>query len=255
MHLNIIAFYTIFRREVMRIMRIWSQTLLPPVINQSLYFIVFGTLIGSQIRNIDGVSYMNFIVPGLVMMGIINNSFMNVVSSFFGSKFQKNVEEIMVSPTPKWVMLAGYTAGGMFRGLLIGIIVFAVSAFFTTPTVHSVSIIFIFSFLTSLLFSLGGMTMGIFARNFDDVSFVPTFILTPLTYFGGVFYSIKDLPAFWQNISKLNPILYMIDGFRFGFFGTGDVNIITSMSILTLFTAGFWMLNITLLKRGTGMKT
>ena len=254
-NLNIISLFTIVRKEYVRFMRIWTQTLLPPVINQSLYFIVFGSLIGSQIKDIDGVPYMAFIVPGLVMMSIITSSFMNVVSSFFSSKFLKNIQELMVSPTPKWVVMAGYTIGGMMRGLMVGIIIFGVSIIFISPRIELPLVVVGFALLTSILFSLAGLTMGIFARKFDDVSFIPTFILTPLTYLGGVFYSIKDLPDFWQTVSKLNPIFYMIDGFRYGFYGQGDINIIVSISILFIFIIVFLSINWYLLETGFRTKS
>lgn len=253
--LNWVSFFTILNREIKRFTRIWTQTLLPPVINQSLYFIVFGSLIGSQLRSIEVIPYMAFIVPGLVMMSIITSSFMNVVSSFYSSKFIKNIEEVMVSPTPKWVLMAGYVGGGMARGLAVGLIVFSVSAFFTAPVVQFPLVVILFALVTASLFALAGLTMAIFAKSFDDVGFVPTFILTPLTYLGGVFYSIKDLPEFWQAVSKLNPIFYMIDGFRYGFYGIGDLNIWISILVLFLFTLSFVMLNLWLLKKGVRIKS
>lgn len=250
-----VAFYTILRKEVVRFMRIWTQTLLPPVITQSLFFVIFGTYIGSQIGDIRGVSYMAFIIPGLVMMAVINSSFSNVVSSFFGSKFQRNIEELMVSPTPNWIIIAGYVAGGMLRGLMVGLIVFIVSIFFIQPVVYNFPVIIIFIILTSLVFSLGGLTNAIFAKKFDDISIFPTFILTPLIYLGGVFYSIKDLPEIWQNVSKLNPILYMVDGFRYGFHGISDVSIWISAIMLIAFTIFFAIFNLVLLKKGIGLKS
>ncbi len=245
---------TLVRREVGRFMRIWTQTLLPPVITQTLYFLIFGTLIGSQIADIGGVSYMAFIVPGLVMMGVINSAFSNVVSSFFGAKFQRNLEEMLVSPMPPWVMIAGFVTGGILRGLLVGIIIFLVSAIFTAPTVHNLGMILIFIILTSTVFSLGGLINGIFAKKFDDVGFFTTFILTPLMYLGGVFYSIKDLPIFWQNLSKINPILYMIDGFRYGFYGYSDINPLLSMALLILMTVVLILLANYLIRKGVGLK-
>lgn len=248
------AFYTIFRKEVVRFMRIWKQTLLPPVINQFLYFIIFGAFIGSQIKDINGVSYMAFIVPGLVMMAVINSTYMNVVSSFFGAKFQKNIEELMVSPTPTSLIIAGYAMGGVLRGLMVGAIVFIISAFFAVPVIFNMGLIVLFVFLTATLFALGGMLNGIFARSFDDIGLFSTFILTPLTYFGGVFYSIHDLPPFWQTLSRANPILYMIDGFRYGFYGTADVNVLISAVVLALFVVILGALNYILIKRGVGMR-
>lgn len=250
-----VAYKTILRKEIVRFTRIWPQTLLPPVITQSLYFIIFGTFIGSQIREIQGISYMAFIVPGLVMMSVINSSFSNVVSSFFGAKFQRNIEELMVSPTPNRVIIAGFISGGMARGLLVGLIVFGVSVFFTQPVISHFFIILVFIILTSLIFSLGGLINGIFGRKFDDISIFPTFVLTPLTYLGGVFYSVKDLPEIWQGISKLNPILYMVDGFRYGFYGISDVSVWISASMLVFFTVILIGINLFLLKKGVGLKS
>jgi ABC-2 type transport system permease protein len=250
-----IALLTITRKEVVRFFRIWPQTLFPPIVTQSLYFVIFGQFVGERIGEIHGLSYIEFIIPGLVMMAVINNSFANVVGSFFSSKFQRNVEELMVSSTPNWVILAGYALGGTLRGIVIGILVFTVSVFFTMPTVSHIGIIFIFVVLTSLLFSLGGLLNGIFAKKFDDVSIFPTFVLTPLTYLGGVFYSIEHLPHPWRDISKLNPILYMVDGFRYGFYGISDVPVLISIFLLLFFTAVLTILNLYYLNRGTGLKS
>ncbi len=250
-----IAFYTILRKEIVRFMRIWSQTLLPPVINQSLYFIIFGAYIGSQVKSINGIPYMAFIVPGLVMMAVITSSFTNVVSSFFGSKFQKNIEELLVSPTPNYVIIAGYIMGGVARGILVGAIVFAISALFTHPVIYNGWIVALFVFLTAVVFSLGGLINGIFATKFDDVSIFPTFVLTPLTYFGGVFYSINDLPPLWQTLTKFNPILYMVDGFRYGFFGVSDINVSFSIVMLAAFTFILAFAAVYLLQKGTGLKS
>lgn len=251
---NWIAFCTIVRKEVVRFFRIWPQTLLPPVINQALYFIIFGSFIGSRIGNIGGVPYMAFIVPGLVMMAVINSAFANVVSSFFGSKFQKNIEELIVSPTPNWVIIAGYVAGGMLRGIIVGLIVLAISIFFVAPVITYPIIVFLFITFTSLLFSLGGLTNAIFATKFDDVSVFTTFVLTPLSYLGGVFFSIKSLPVQWQTIARANPILYLIDGFRYGFYGVSDVPVYTSLAVLIIMTVLLIAYNLHLLERGTGMK-
>ncbi len=251
---NWVAFSTIVRKEVSRFFRIWSQTLLPPVMNQALYFVIFGTFIGSRVGDIGGVPYMAFIVPGLVMMAVINSAFSNVVSSFFGSKFQRNIEELIVSPTPNWVIVGGYVVGGMLRGILVGLIVLAVSVFFTLPVITYPLIVLLFITLTSLVFALGGLTNAIFATKFDDVSVFTTFVLTPLSYLGGVFYSIKSLPDPWQTIALANPILYLIDGFRFGFYGVSDVSIYTSLSVLIVMTAVLVWYNLYLLNRGIGMK-
>ncbi len=250
-----IALKTIVRKEVVRIMRIWTQTLLPPVITQSLYFVIFGKFVGSRIGNIQGLDYMSFIVPGLVMMAVINSSYANVVSSFFGAKFQRNVEEIMVSPTPHWVIVTGYVIGGILRGVGVGLLVYLVSCFFTKPQVHSFIVVLTFITLTSVVFSLGGFTNALFATKFDDVAIVPTFILTPLTYLGGVFYSIHSLPEVWQKISMLNPILYMVNGFRYGFYGTSDVNVWFSALMLLVITVILACVNLRILQKGSGLKS
>jgi len=251
---NAIAFETIIRKEITRFLRIWPQTLMPSVITQTLYFVIFGKFIGSRIGDIDGISYMAFIVPGLVMMTVINSSFLNVVSSFFSSKFQRNVEELLVSPAADWVIIAGYTVGGVLRGILVGILVFGVSVFFTHPVIYNGWVIAIFIFLTSVVFGLGGFMNAIFAHKFDDISIFPTFVLTPLTYLGGVFYSIHHLPAFWQKVSMLNPILYMVNGFRYGFYGVSDVSVVGSIAMLVacavLLAAG----NMYIMKKGIGLK-
>ncbi len=249
-----IAYSTLVRKEVTRFTRIWLQTLLPPIVTQSLYFVIFGKFIGSQIGTIHGVSYMSFIVPGLVMMAVINSAFANVVSSFFGSKFQRNVEELLVSPTPNWIILAGYVTGGVLRGLIVGVLVFLISIFFTHPQIHHLSFILLFIFLTAVVFSLGGFLNGLYAKSFDDVSIFPTFVLTPLTYLGGVFYSIYSLPQVWQTVSHLNPVLFMVNGFRFGFLGFSDVSVALSLLILVVFSIGMTILNLYLLKKGTGLK-
>lgn len=246
---------TIVRKEVTRFMRIWSQTLLPPVITQTLYFVVFGSFIGSQIGDINGISYMQFIVPGLVMMAIISNSYSNTVSSFFIAKFARNIEELQVSPTPNWVIICGYVAGGALRGLLTGLIVFAVSLFFTRPQIEHLAMILVFAVLTSVVFSLAGLFNGIFAKKFDDTGIFTTFILTPLTYLGGVFYSIDRLPHVWQTVSKFNPIVYMIDGFRYGFYGFSSVSVSLSIFLLCTFALILVCTNWYLLKKGTGLRT
>ena len=255
LHDEYIALITIIRKEVTRFLRIWTQTLLPPVVTQALYFVIFGKFVGSKIGDIHGISYMGFIVPGLVMMSVINNSFANVVSSFFGSKFQRNIEELLVSPAPNWVILGGYAAGGILRGILVGIIVFTVSVFFVHPQIYNLGIIVVFVILTSVVFSLAGFLNGVFAKKFDDVSIFPTFGLTPLTYLGGVFYSIHHLPPVWQKLSHLNPILYMVNGFRYGFYGISDVNVLLSFFILLILGIALTTANLYLLHKGTGMKS
>ncbi len=249
-----IALNTIVRREVNRFMRIWLQTLLPPVITQTLYFVIFGNFIGSQMGQMQGLNYMAFIVPGLVMMAVINSSFANVVSSFYSSKFQRNIEELLVSPIPNWIIMVGYAMGGVFRGLMVGGIVLGISIFFHRPQLLHVFIIIIFVFCTAVIFSLGGLMNGIYAKSFDDISIFPTFVLTPLTYLGGVFYSIHRLPEFWQRVSHLNPILYMVNGFRYGFYGVSDVSMEVSLGIMIGIIFFLISINLFLLKKGTGLK-
>ena len=251
---NVISFSSIARKEMIRIFRIWIQTLFPPVITITLYFIIFGSFIGSQIGDIRGYSYMAFIAPGLIMMSIITNSYTNTVSSFFSAKFQRNIEELLVSPSPSWVIVLGYVSGGMTRGLSVGLLVSLVSLFFIQLPLHSPLFTILFALLTSFVFSLAGMINGIFARKFDDVSIIPTFVITPLTYLGGVFYSISLLPQFWQAVSKLNPIIYMIGGFRYGFLGTTDINIWFGLGMLLGFSALLFSANIYLLKTGIGIR-
>ncbi len=248
------SFYTIIRREMIRIFRLWTQTLLPPVITQSLHFLIFGAFIGSRVGLVDGVPYIAFIVPGLVMMAVIQNSFMNVVSSFFLAKFQRSIEEILVSPTPDWVMMAGYVCGGIARGVVTGALVFGVCAVFVHPPIQHPWVVVLFLFLSATLFSLAGFLNGIFAKKFDDISIVSTFVLVPLTYLGGVFYSVQQLPGIWQTVSRLNPILYMVDGFRYGFFGVAGIPVWWSALVIALASAAFAAVNLYLLRRGTGMK-
>lgn len=255
MRANLISLGSIARKEMIRIFRIWVQTLVPPVITMTLYFIIFGSFIGSQLRDIGGYNYMAFIAPGLIMMSIITNSYSNTVSSFFSTKFQRNIEELLVSPTPNWVIILGYVSGGMTRGLSVGILVSLVSLFFVRLPMYSVFYTVLFAILTSFVFSLAGMINGIFAKKFDDISIIPTFVITPLTYLGGVFYSISVLPEVWQIISKVNPIIYMVGGFRFGFLGISDISIWAGVGMLVLFSVLLFTANLYLLKKGTGIRT
>lgn len=250
----LVAYWTITRKECVRFLRLWTQTLLPSVVTMVLYYVIFGTFIGSQIAPIGGYTYMQFIVPGLVMMAVITNSFSNVVSSFYGSKFQRNLEELMVSPTPDWVVIAGYVTGGVLRGFMVGALVLAVSLFFTHLVVQNILLVLLFIFLTSLAFSLAGLLNGVFAKSFDAVSIVPTFVLTPLTYLGGVFYSIHALPHFWQLVSQANPILYMVNGFRYGFLGLSDVNVLASLAMLVALCIILLAVSLYVFKKGYGLK-
>ena len=242
------------RREFVRILRIWSQTLLPPVVTTSLYFIVFGTFIGSQLQPIHGFSYIQFIVPGLIMMAVITSSYSNTVSTFYFAKWARNLDEILVSPTPDWVVIAGFVSGGVLRGLLVGILVLICSLFFTHLAIANVLVVVTALILTSILFSFAGLINGIYAKGFDGISIVPTFVLTPLTYLGGIFYSIEQFPVFWQNVSLANPILYMVNAFRYGFLGVSDVPLFTCFAVLIGFAIAFAVISIQLFKRGVGFK-
>ncbi|TCL06556.1 ABC-2 type transport system permease protein [Sodalis ligni] len=255
MRLYWIALQSIWRKEINRFGRIWIQTLVPPVITMTLYFIIFGNLIGSRIGDMHGFSYMQFIVPGLIMMAVITNAYTNVASSFFSAKFQRNIEELLVAPVPTHVIIAGYVGGGVARGICVGILVTAVSLFFVPFHVHSWWVVTITLVLTAVLFSLAGLLNAVFAKSFDDISLIPTFVLTPLTYLGGVFYSLTLLPPFWQAVSKLNPIVYMISGFRFGFLGISDVPLALTLSVLIIFILGFYWLCWFLIQRGSGLRT
>ncbi|MCW8881750.1 MAG: ABC transporter permease [Sedimenticola sp.] len=249
------AFVTIFTKEFLRFARIWLQTILPPAITTTLYYIIFGNLIGSRIGKMDGYSYIDFIVPGLILMAVITNSYSNVVSSFFSSKFQRHVEELIISPVPNWIILAGYVAGGVSRGVLVGITVTIVSLFFTDIQVQSYGWTLTVFVLTSILFSLAGFINAVYANSFDDITIVPTFILTPLTYLGGVFYSINMLPEFWQKLSLANPILYMVNAFRYGLLGVSDISMGVALGIVVLFIVALTTFSLMLLNRGIGIKS
>ncbi len=249
-----IAFTTILSKEVRRFTRIWPQTLLPPGITMALYFVIFGNLIGSRIGEMDGFAYIDYIVPGLIMMSVITNSYSNVVSSFFSTKFQRSIEELMVAPVSPHVILLGYTFGGVARGLAVGLIVTLMSLFFTRLPVEHVWLTIVTVFFTSLVFALGGFINAVYAKTFDDISIIPTFVLTPLTYLGGVFYSINMLPEFWQQVSLINPILHMVNAFRYGFLGVSDIHIGVALVLMILFTIVLYTFSYVLLVRGTGMR-
>ena len=250
-----IAFLTIMRKEVRRYLRIWTQTLLPSAITMSLYFLIFGTLIGSRIGTMGGVSYMEFVVPGLIMMAIITNTYANVVGSFFGAKFNNSVEELLVSPTPTYVIVLGYAAGGVSRGILVSIIVTSVALFFTDLDIHNWLVVIGVVSLTSISFSLLGLINAVFANTFDDVNIVPTFVLTPLTYLGGVFYSLDLLPDFWASISQINPLVYVVNAFRFGVLGVSDVDITVSFAMLIALTIVSFIYAMHLLGTGTRLRS
>lgn len=255
MNIFVIQFYTIVRREIIRILRIWLQTLIPPAITMTLYFVVFGKLIGDRIGSMAGFSYMEFIVPGLIMMSVITNSYGNVVSSFFGTKFQKNIEEMMVAPVPEIIIICGYVCGGVFRGALNGIIVIIISLFFTKLQIYNAAILIAVILLTAILFSLAGFLNAMLAKKFDDVSIIPTFVLTPMIYLGGVFYSINLLSDFWQAVSRANPVLYMVNAFRYGFLGISDVGVVYSIVMIVLTIIVLFFINYLLLYRGYGIRT
>jgi ABC-2 type transport system permease protein len=236
-HEKLVALKTIATREILRFSRIWIQTVLPPVITTALYFVIFGNLIGPRIGKMDGFNYMEFIIPGLIMMAVITNSYANVVSSFYGSKFQRHIEEMLISPTPNYIILLGYVCGGV------------------PLNIHSLWVMFSMIILTAILFSLAGLINGVYAKSFDDISIIPTFVLTPLTYLGGIFYSISMLPEFWQHLSLGNPILYMVNAFRYGFLGISDISLMTSYVIIIAFICTLYIFSLYLLKKGHGIRT
>lgn len=249
-----VAFSTIVRKEARRFLRIWSQTLLPPAISMSLYFIIFGSLIGARIGTMGGYSYMQFMVPGLIMMAVLTNAYSNVVSSFFGAKFQRHIEELLVSPTSNHTILLGFVVGGVMRGIAVGAIVTVLSLFFSKLHIQHIGITLLILLMTALLFSLLGFINAVYANNFDDISIVPTFVLTPLTYLGGVFYSIDLLPPFWSAVSHLNPILYIVNGFRYGFLGASDVNVGLAFGIVLVFTVLAYGYSMHLLRSGKRLR-
>ena len=252
---NLVALGTVSRREIMRILRIWSQTLVPPAITMTLYFLIFGGLIGSRIGTMDGISYMDFIVPGLVMMSVIQNSYGNISSSFFGAKFGRHVEELLVSPMPPWVILGGYVAGAVARGLMVGVIVLCIAMLFTTVRIPHPWVTLSTVLLGATIFSLAGFVNAVFAKKFDDVAIVPIFILTPLTYLGGVFYSVSLLPGWAEKLTYANPIFYMVNAFRYSILSVSDINITTALVLLGVFFVALFSLALTLLNRGIGLKS
>ena len=252
--LNWIGLTTIVRKEILRVLRIWVQTIVPPAITMTLYFIIFGNLIGRRIGTMDGFDYMQFIAPGLIMMSVITNSYGNVVSSFFGAKFGRHIEEMLVSPMSNATIILGHVAGGVLRGLLVGVMVTAVALTFTDLHVEHPLITISMVLLSSIVFALAGFINAVFAKKFDDISIVPTFVLTPLTYLGGVFYSISMLPEFWQQVSRANPILYMVNAFRYGILGVSDIGISYAYAIVGLFVAGLFTACLLLLNNGVGIR-
>jgi ABC-2 type transport system permease protein len=249
-----IAYQTIVTKEVLRFTRIWVQTLLPPAITTTLYFIIFGKLIGQRIGEMGGYSYIEFIVPGLILMSVIQNSYSNVVSSFFSTKLQHYIEELLIAPVPNWIVLSGYVTGGVARGLIVGGVVTLISLIFTDLRIHSYALTLTVFVLTSVLFSLAGFINAVYAKSFDDISIVPTFILTPLTYLGGVFYSIELLPEFWQKLSLVNPVLYMVNTFRYGLLGVSDIDVRIALAIILGFILLLTLYSLKLLAKGVGIK-
>lgn len=252
--LNVVAVRTIIRKEIIRVLRIWIQTIVPPAITMTLYFIIFGNLIGRRIGSMDGYDYMQYIAPGLIMMSVITNSYGNVVSSFFGAKFGGHIQEMLVSPMSNASIIVGHVAGGVIRGLLVGTLVTCVALAFTRLEIQHPLITVSMVLLSSIVFALAGFVNAIFANKFDDISIVPTFVLTPLTYLGGVFYSISLLPEFWQSVSRANPILYMVNAFRYGILGTSDISIGYAYFIVLAFVAGLFTVCLMLLNRGVGIR-
>jgi len=249
------AFKTILSKEIMRFLRIWLQTLVPPAITMTLYFVIFGNLIGSQIGDMDGFKYIEYIIPGLIMMSVITNSYSNVVSTFFTAKMFGHIQEMLISPVPNHIILMGYIGGGMARGLMVGLIVTLVSLFFSSLTIQHPFITIAIVVLTSMLFSIAGLINAIYAKSFDDITIIPTFVLTPLTYLGGVFYSINMLSEFWQNVSLANPVLYMVNGFRYGILGVSDISPWASFSLLAVFIVALYGFAYYLLKKGVGIRS
>ena len=253
-HEKLTAFTTIVTKEILRFSRIWLQTILPPVITTGLYFVIFGGLIGPRIGEMNGFSYMDFIVPGLIMLSIITNAYANVVSSFYLAKFTHSIEEMLVSPAPTYIILLGYITGGVARGLAVGIAVTAVSLLFSDLHIHNLAVMISTVVLTAILFSLAGFINGVYAQSFDDITIIPTFVLTPLTYLGGIFYSISLLSEFWQKVSLLNPILYMINTFRYGVLGVSDMSLTISYAVIIAFIVVLFIFSLYILKHGTGIR-
>ncbi len=252
---NTIALITIIRKEILRFARIWVQTLTPPAVNALLYIVIFGGLIGSQMPQMQGFNYIDYIIPGIIMMSVITNSYSNVVSSFYSAKFQRNIEEMLVSPLSNTVILIGFVTGGVCRGIIVGSIVTVVTLLFSQISVNNLLITLSIVILTSILFSIGGLINAVFAKSFDDISIIPNFVLTPLTYFGGIFYSIQLLPDTWQTVSLFNPVLYMINGFRYGILGVSDIPIEQAFFVIVLFIGVFASIALILLNRGIGIKS
>ncbi len=252
---QVVAFNTIMKKEVIRFMRIWIQTVLPAAIVSALYFIIFGKVLGVMIPDVNNIRFIDYIIPGIILMAVIQNSYSNVVSSFYSAKFQRSIEELLVSPTPNYIILLGFTAGGVARGLMVGMSVILVSFVFTDLKIHNLWVISSVIVLTSILFSMAGFINAVYAKSFDDISIVPTFVLTPLIYLGGVFYPLSALSGFWQNVAQFNPILYMVNAFRYGFLDNTDVTLGAAYAIILLFIVLLFIFSMKLLRDGTGLKS
>lgn len=250
-----VGYQTILIKEVTRIVRIWAQTVIPPVITMTLYFVIFGAIIGRRVGEMEGMPYMEFIVPGLIMLTVITNSYGNVTSSFFGAKFGKHIEELLISPLPPWIILLGYISGAVIRALVVGMLVWLVASFFAGFQMHNVWVTGSILILTSVAFALGGFINGIYAQKFDDISIIPTFVLQPMTYLGGVFFSVTLLPGIWQQVSLVNPIVYMVSAFRYGILGISDMPLWVAYAIIIGFGATLFAICLYLLNRGVGLRT
>lgn len=251
---QLIGFQTIVRKEYIRVMRIWVQTIIPPAITMTLYFVIFGTIIGKRVGQMGGFEYMQYIAPGLIMMSVITNSYGNVVSSFFSAKTHRHLEEMLVAPLPNFYIILGHTIGGVFRGLLVGTVVTVVALFFTQLEINNLLITISVVVLTSFVFSLGGLLNAMLAHTFDEIAIIPSFVLAPLTYLGGVFYSISLLPDLAQRASMLNPVLYMVNAFRYGMLGISDISIVQAYAIIIGFAVGLFSICMILMNRGVGIR-
>ncbi|MCW5698043.1 MAG: ABC transporter permease [Bauldia sp.] len=250
-----VSYYTILRKDMVRILRIWPQTFLPSVVTSALYFLIFGAFLGSRIGAFGDIPYVSFVVPGLIMLAVVTNSFANVATVMFSAKFfSRNIDEILVSPTPPWVIVAGFVSSGVVRGVLVGILVYLTSLFFAAVSFHNVLVVIVFLILTSVALSLGGLVNGIYAKSFDGISIIPTFVLAPLVYLGGVFYSVEVLPEFWRGLTHVNPLFYIIDGFRYGFLGSSDVSPWLSFAVLLGLVAVLGAFAIHLIRTGLGLR-
>lgn len=250
-----LAFWALLRKEIKRFLRIWSQTLLPPLISTGLYFLIFGGLIGQRLGQIQGFTYMQYIAPGLIMMSVITAAYTNVVTSVYGMRFQRSIEELLIAPLPNVLLLGGFVAGGVARGLLVGVLITGLASFFTHLPIHNLWVLVTIVPLTTVLFSLAGFANALFAKSFDDISIVPTFVLTPLTYLGGVFYSIHLLPVFWQKLSLFNPILYIVNAFRYALLGISDIPVFKALFVILACCILLFLVNLHLLKKGQGIRT